>query len=290
MTIYPRLTTFVCGLAATAVLSAVISAPAQALTVSPNRLTPSVAAGETTEKKIQITNETDTDQTYEVKLVPFALDANGHLLIDQGDATAVAWVSLDQTSVTVTPQATLELTATLNVPGDAVPGGYAVAVQVTPPLGSTEAESITRLYLTVKGELAPAATISEVTTAKGVYAPGDQIPFHIEMKNEGLTHITPIGQIDLYRGSDWVGEIKLNETKEIVLPGSTRVFDVTWNSTLGFGKYTAVVTLNGENNLSITSAPLTFWVLSWERMIPVIVLLVTFLIAASVLLRHPSKG
>lgn len=290
MTISTRLTTLLCGLAATAVFGALASPPAQALTVSPNRLTPNLAAGETVDKKIEITNETDTDQTYQANLVPFSADINGHLLVNEGESTAVTWISLDQTQIMVAAHSTVELTATLTIPTDALPGGYAVAIQVVPPTGSTESESVTRLYLSVKGEVVPAATISALTVTKGVYAPGDQIPFHLEMQNTGATHLTPIGQIDLYRGSDWIGEIKLNETKDIILPGTTRQFDVIWNSTLGFGKYTAVATLNGENGLSITSTPITFWVLSWERMLPVMVLLITFLIAASVLLRHPSKG
>lgn len=290
MTIYPRLTSLLCGLAATAVFGAWSTLPVQALTASPNRLTPNLASGESVEKKIQITNETETDQTYQVTAVPFVTDPAGNILVNEGTITAVSWVTFNQTQVTVTPQATVELIATITLPAEVVPGGYTVAIQVTPVVDSTEAPSTTRLYLTVKGASDPAAVISAITTTKGVYAPGDQIPFQIVMQNTGVTHITPIGQIDLYRGSDWIGDIQLNETKDIVLPGTTREFDVIWNSTLGFGKYTAIVTLNGENGLSITSAPISFWVLSWERMIPVAVLLVTFLIAASVLLRHPSKG
>lgn len=290
MTIYPRLTSVLCGLAAATVFGVLLSTPTHALTVSPNRLTPNIAPGESVEKKIQITNETGAEQTYQITVVPFTVNPTGHVVVNEGEVMAVSWVTLNQSQVTVASQATAEVIATLIIPAEATPGGYAVALQVTPATQTDEVVSTTRLYLTVKGELTPMATISKVMVSQSVYAPEDQIPFQIELQNTGLTHLTPIGQIDLYRGSDWVGDIQLNETKDIVLPGTTREFNVIWNSTLGFGKYTAIVTLNGENGMSITSTPMSFWVLSWERMIPVAVLLVTFLIAATVLLRHPSKG
>lgn len=290
MTIYSRFIQLVGGFLAAATFFAYFITPAQALTVAPNRFTPNVAPGESAEKKIGVTNETGTDQTYQMSLVPFSTDSAGNLLLNQGADTALSWITLDQTVLTLAPQATQELTATIAVPEDTVPSGYAVAVLVTPSADSGETVSVTRVFLTVKGAETPAATISVLTTPKSVYAPEDQIVFHIEMQNTGVTHLTPIGQIDLYRGADWVGDIQLNDTKDIVLPGTSRNFDVVWNSALGFGKYTTVVTLNADDDFHFKSAPLTFWVLSWERILPVVVLLVTFLIAASVLLRHPSKG
>lgn len=263
--------------------------PAAALVVAPNRVTQAVDLGETFNKKIRITNETTTDQSYTLSLQPFEFGLRGELLLNQGSTAAVSWLSLDQTQVSVAPGQTAEVSLTVTVPADAQSGGYAAAVVVSPATGSTEVVTSTQIMLNVKGGLQQAAEFSVFSVDDTVYTPGQQIQFQVEFKNTGNANLTPIGQIDLYRGEDWIGDIPLNPKKQLVLAGATRNFDVTWNSTLGFGKYTAQATVNAENDLKAESQPVSFWILSWERVIPVIVALITFLIAASVLLRHPAK-
>lgn len=263
--------------------------PAAALVVAPNRITQTVDPGETFNKKIRITNETTLDQTYTLSIQPFEFGLNGELLLNQGSSTPVSWLSLDQIQVTATPGQTAEVTVTVNTPTEVQSGGYAASVVVTPASGSIEVVSSTQVMLNVKGGLEQKAEFSVFGVNDTVFKPGDQIEFQVEFKNTGNANLTPIGQIDLYRGEDWIGDIPLNPKKQMVLVGATRQFDVTWNSTLGFGKYTAIATVSAENDLQVESAPASFWVLSWERVVPVVVALLTFLIAASVLLRHPAK-
>lgn len=262
---------------------------ADALIVAPNRVTQAVDVGETFNKKITITNETVSDQTYDLTIQPFEFDPQGKLLLNQGSTTPLTWLSLDQTQVSLASGQSAEVTLTVTIPADAVSAGYAASVVVTPASGSTEVVSSTQVMLNVKGGLQQAAEFSVFAVNDTVFKPGDQIEFQVEFKNTGNANLTPIGQIDLYRGEDWIGDIPLNPKKQMVLAGAVREFDVIWNSTLGFGKYTAVATVAAENDLQVESKPVTFWILSWERVLPVVVALITFLIAASVLLRHPAR-
>lgn len=263
--------------------------PALALVVAPNRVTQTVDLAETFNKKIRITNETTTDQTYTLNIQPFEFGTQGELLLNQGPTTAVTWLSLDQTQVTLTAGQTIEVTLTVTIPADAQSGGYAVSVVVTPATTSSEVVSSTQIMLNVKGGLQQAAEFSLFSVNNSVFKPGDQIEFQVEFKNTGNANLTPIGQIDLYRGDDWIGDIPLNPKKQVVLAGGVRTFDVTWNSTLGFGKYTVQASVLAENELKVEAEPVHFWILSWERVIPVVVALITFLLAAAVLLRHPAK-
>lgn len=262
---------------------------AEALVVAPNRVTQAVDVGETFNKKIHVTNETTTDQIYSVSIQPFEFGLQGELLLNQGSTTPVSWLSVDQTQITLSPGQTVEVTLTVTIPADAQSGGYAASVVVTPSAESTEVVSSTQVMLNVKGGLQQAAEFSVFSVNDTVFKPGDQIEFQVEFQNTGNANLTPIGQIDLYRGEDWIGDIPLNPKKQMVLAGAKREFSVNWSSTLGFGKYTAVATIAAENDLQVESQPVTFWILSWERVIPVVVALITFLIAASVLLRHPAK-
>lgn len=261
--------------------------PTLAVSVAPNRVTQSLAVGEVFEKKIHLENDSETEHIYQFTLVPFELDELGKIILDQGSTSALSWFTLDQPQVTLAPQAETEVTVMLIVPAETTPGGYAAALKVF-PVDTPEDISSTRFFINVKGAI-PSGEFPLFITKQAVYEPEQQVPFHIEFKNTGATHIIPLGKIDLYRGADWVGDIELNPTKEIVMPGTIRQFDLVWDSTLGFGKYTAVVTVNANNDVSIKSSPVSFWILSWERIVPVAVLLITFLIAASVLLRHPAK-
>lgn len=262
---------------------------ASALVVAPNRVSQAVDVGEIFNKKIRITNETTSDQIYNLSIQPFEFGSDGVLLLNQGSATPVPWLTVDQSQVTVTPGQTVEVTLTVSIPVDAQSGGYAASVVVTPEGETGEVVSSTQVMLNVKGGLQPGAEFSQFSVNDSVFKPGDQIDFQVEFKNTGNAHVTPIGQIDLYRGEDWIGDIALNSKKQTVLAGAVRDMDVTWNSVLGFGKYTAQAHVTLDNDLKVESEPVTFWVLSWERVVPVVVALITFLIAASVLLKHPAK-
>lgn len=262
---------------------------AQASSVAPQRLQAKLSPGESVTRQIKITNEEAQDATYTLAVESITLDTGGNITKTDILSPALSWVQLASAEITVPAQQTLEQGVTISVPNDATSGSYALAINVTPTTDPNSKPFQTLLLFSVTGDLHANAQVTLFSSPQGVYAPDEQIPFEVEIQNTGNTNLIPQVYIDLYRGEDWIGNIPLNDTKGVILAGGSRHFSVTWDSTLGFGKYSAEIHLT-DDGLSVSSdEAISFWVMSWERIFPVFLTILTIVIIATVLLRHPSK-
>lgn len=143
------------------------------------------------------------------------------------------------------------------------------------------------------------------------------VNFNVKLKNVGNTHVGVRGTISISKNGKQVGQIDVNSSKGYILPNSFRNFTTSWNdgtplhvaqkdlvgkpvigtdslpvtklswdnfstSKLRFGKYNARLVMiynDGKGDVS-TEARLSFWVIPWRVIVPLI--LVSLLVLAGI--------
>jgi hypothetical protein len=213
------------------------------------------------------------------------------------------WISAIE-PLTLKSKELKKLTVTINIPGNASPGGYYGVVRFTgtaPELQDTgvslSASLGALIFIRINGDAQENMSIEEFSVNKdssdGPLFESTPISFVERVKNNGNVYEQPSGKItitDMF-GKD-VATINVNLPPGNVLPASIRKFEQTLDSsTLGnkimFGYYKAHLKVSyGDSNQEVSS-DLTFWVIPY-RLITVIVvgLLLAFFVLRLVIKRY----
>ncbi|MEM2947064.1 MAG: hypothetical protein QXN96_02360 [Candidatus Bathyarchaeia archaeon] len=275
---------------------------ASALTISPPLMEFDARPGDALVDVVKLYNETNEPLTLTASVQNFkALGETGtpEFLPVEEKVGLASWIKLDETEVTLAPQERKSVLFTINVPGDAEPGGHFAGIlwSAGTPTAAAPGEAAvgivaktgTLILVRVAGEVNEAGRIVEFSTDKTSY---NYLPvnFTVRFENTGNVHLKPTGTIEIR--NMWgtkVAQMAVNENLANVLPKSIRRFEATWQKEalpLGasewqkerqngaWGKYTAVVTLSYGIDGSVVQAKTSFWVFPWRVALFYLVLLV----------------
>ena len=172
------------------------------------------------------------------------------------------------------------LTATINVPANASPGGHYGVIRFsgTPPeledTGVSLAASVgTLVLLTVSGDITEAAEVEEFTVMKDGETPRlfESQPLQLvqRIRNTGNVHIQVRGQVFIKDMFDRdLAAANVNLSQQNILPDSVRRFEQDIDSSLIgnkrlFGRYTANLELTYGDEQTISDT-ITFWVIPYR--------------------------
>jgi len=273
--------------------------------ISPVRIDRLVYPGQVLEEKITITNLSDSPTTYYFYLTDFR--ASGEMgeaeLVAPGtekEYSLVSWIKITGEPIQLGPKEEKEISFQIKIPQDASPGGYygAIVAATTPPQVKEEGrekgaiigiaqQTASLVLLQIAGPVEEKAMVREFSTEKDFYF---QIPFEVKfisrIQNLGNVHIKPSGIIEIknYLGKV-IETIPVNQDGANVLPKTIRRFENPWKKDIGFGKYTASLTLTygtppdrGGQGIKSLYAQTSFWILPLKIVLPVGIAILIFVI------------
>lgn len=246
-----------------------------ALTVSPAISEWIVKPGDSSTKSVMLTNT--TDEPLPVKSVAKSLVVNEAIAPqDRHLFDASAWVTIHDPDFIVKPKEAREVSITVRVPKDALPGGhYATAYfnqLVMAPTQQEQTNVVGRvgalIFVTVAGELhkklEPASSLT-------VQRRGSDLVLQVPLRNNGNVHVLPQVTYMVY---DWRGAkvTTLTSPPNMILPKTVRTYETSWQPPVfGLFTVTAFVTY-GADRPPISLRAQQMWLVPWHIVIPSVVL------------------
>lgn len=284
---------------------------AKALTLVPPSLEYKTAPGQTIDGVVKLINNENRTLVLTPSTANFgAKDETGDPDFKFGapPEDLASWIKIDTTTVTLDLGETKEIPFKIEVPANADPGGHYAGIffssggtasgggqiGVQSKLGSL-------IILTVDGNIREQATIDSVKINGPTTIGRPPVDFQIRIKNGGNVHIKPKGKVTILNmfGGE-VESLTLPQDKN-VLPGQTRLFEVTWVknaasakkgsffneisaefSNFALGTYTANVEVTYGQNDTTMLGKVKFTVIPWRALsvvalgVLIIILLLTF--------------
>lgn len=233
------------------------------LTISPVSLLIETDPGIPVTTSFQVLNNGSDVEHLKVTLLKFDADQSGNsanITEFLADDDYKDWMSISPSSFDVSPASWKTLSATFSPPPNAALSYYyalMVSRQVNTKAGNGETAVVGAPALlaltTVRSPLAKQELqLQGFTVSKRVF---EFLPveFSVTVENTGNIHLAPIGNIFVNdaTGAD-VGQLYLNKSNGLILPGSTRTYTLPWN--IGFPVYEDV-TENGQIVLDAKGQP-----------------------------------
>jgi len=270
----------------------------QGLEISPPLADIKANPGES--KTVQIYVRNVTNQTLIVSgevndFVAAGEDGQPKLLLEDGEDSPYSikdWVKT-LPKVTLAASERKAVSAVIDVPKDAGPGGHYGVIRFTgtPPelegTGVSLSASVGTLVLVnVSGNVVEKAKVAEIYTAnqkgkkQSVFEYGP-ITIGLRLQNEGNVHFKPSGNVRVT--NTWGKEVatfKLNEQGSNVLPASVRKYEQKLDKKLLFGRYKVQADVVYGSGSTIISATKVFWVIPYKLIVVALALiaLIIFLI------------
>jgi hypothetical protein len=210
---------------------------------------------------------------------------------DSDPYSLVNWVA-PLPSLLLIPREIKSMTATINVPKDAAPGGHYGVIRFTstpPSLDGTSGVSLAAsigvlVLLTVSGKVTESLNVQELSVdrngKKGSFFESGPLEFIEKFKNTGNVHVQPVGQVSI---TDMFGKkfasVNVNLPPGNILPQSTRAFkqpldkSVIGNKRL-FGRYKATLKVTYGTDKKVLTSTIVFWVIPYKLVAVVIVLII----------------
>lgn len=270
-----------------------------ALTLSPPTQELLVKPGQTEDFKIKLFNEEDHPVYLQANLKKFVaqgLTGQPKLLSIDNNDQFTSWFWWPGQYTKLEPGELQEITLSVTVPKEALPAEYypVLAWQTLAGPGETKAlgvsaEVATLIFLQVQGEKIEKLSLVNFNPvpAKKVYWQRPR-QFLVAVKNEGNVHLTPSGIIKISGlGQATPLVLAVNEVAGRVLPGSERIFVVSWPQTgrgimgwfknnFGIGQYGAELNLFFGQEPQTIGRSISFWVIAWPAVV-LILLVIGFL-------------
>ena len=284
----------------------------QGLSISPLTFELTANPGDILSNKIKIYNPSNSAIIVKMEAEDFkAVGETGQVVVAPEENITYSlkrWVKIDPVEFTLEPKEQKFVDFTIEVPGNAEPGGKYGSVLAT--TGGAIGENLTGaaiaqkvgalLLLTISGPVQEELQVKEFIAGsveeKGkekIFSPRNffeygPVSFEVKFENTGTVHVRPRGYITI---TDWRGKkVKDVEfTQANVIPGAVRRVENTWDCKWLFGRYTAtLVGSYGTANLPFNPQVINFWVIPW-RIISVISLLILGAIVLLFLTRRRWK-
>lgn len=230
-------------------------------------ITDHLAPGQTIERAVQVTNDSDTSVTVELYAGPASLVDGAFTVANRGESNELtSWVMFETDRLDLEPGQSDEVTVTIAVPDDAPEGEqYWVIWASTQPQDSDEAEVQVvsrvgvRMYLSVGPGGAPAAGFSVGALEAGRNDDGDAT-VRAEVTNTGGRAIDVTGELALTGGPGGLSAETVTAQTTTVAPGESEhvVFTVADSAALPAGPWQAEVRLDSGHLTEATDTELTF--------------------------------
>ncbi len=193
---------------------------------------------------------------------------------------ASSWFTLEPADLILQPSEVKQIKVTITPPKDAEPGGHYATIYFRPlipqeAVTQSSAISLARIgvlaFLIVPGNITEA--ISTPTLFSSSFQAFGPVKFTSHLENQGSVHLLPITKLEIK--DMWGNTIAtLTHPTTAILPHTTKQFNYSWDTKLGFGRYSAILsTQYGTDNPSKQSDPIFFWLIPW----PLIILIITIL-------------
>lgn len=265
--------------------------------IKPATIEDSAEPGETKEYTIDVSNLSNTVETYYVFTRDIVgVQAGGVPIYADEDEEKTGyeltqWITLDADEIKVPAGGSFPVNVVIDVPDFATPGSHfgGVFISKTPPkLRSTGAavgyQVANIISIRVAGDAVVNAQIRQFSTGNYIYGQS-KIDFNARIENKGTVLVRPIGPLQITNMfGKRVAMLTFNESKAAVFPGVTRDdFNIVWEDEgPGFGRYQALLSLayGDQGRKSTISSTVSFWILPMNIILPAVGVLAFLLLAA----------
>lgn len=255
--------------------------------------------GQKVTKTLSVTNRTDREQTFTIEIEDFkgSKDINQVVVLLGNDRSPYSlhdYIKPEANSFKLKSGQRGVMDVVISVPADAEPGGrYGSVLVSSEPSSSSESESdnvtktISRIgalyFVRVAGQVKEDARLTDfrLQNEQTFFEKG---PFNFELlfENNSSVHLTPTGNVVIKNMlGRTVKELKVDPF--FSMPDSLRAAQVTWDSGLTFGRYTATVNLSRgyqESPDQTDTMTVSFWVLPWKVVVGgiLVIIILAFII------------
>ena len=248
---------------------------AGAVSISPLTFEISANPGEVITNYVTVYNDDQSKTSYSIAAEDFApVGEEGNVVIEEDAPAAISakkWLTFEPNTVELSPGESKDNKFTLTVPRDAEPGGKYTSVLVSTAPNASDGGGAVAIASKVASLLLirVAGAVSEKITVQSFEAPqtleSGPVTLALRLKNEGSVHLRPVGFVFV---KNWLGneidKLPLDQTKNRIIPGTTRLMNILWSEKWLFGKYTAnFAGIYGTANEPL-AASVTFWVIPWR--------------------------
>ena len=259
----------------------------QSLTISPSAVNLVINPGSTHKGSFELIN--DGTSSYDLHIYPLPYSVNGENYTPDYRAlpntpNIVNWLSLDRTSVNLSPAQSVNIGYTLAVPPHTLPGGYygVVFAEVRLP-GVTQGVIVNEqvgevFYVQVAG---PAKKTGKILTWQANWLQSSPISAVLRLENDGSTHFFANTTITI---SDILGNAKYTyNTQKVLLPQTVRRLNISWPGAppIGLFKVGGSTTIFG-----VTKTLPTKYVLVMSKTAQTLMLAATILLTLVIGLRY----
>ena len=282
-----------------------------AAAVSPAMIDLEGARGEAVTSTFAVINTQATDQTYYLDTLSFqAKDESGEpkFLTEDTTNNLSQWVSFPVEHIVVPAKSKVDVPFSVQIPADVSSGSYQTAITVSSAPAEVvatngaiiEAKTATLVFLLIKGETTKkVALLDFVSGGKWIQSDLHQT-FTYRMQNQGNVYAIPTGKIVL---KDVFGRqlkiVDANETKQRVLPATTRSFQTTDQKPIGFldvlrdqanyfsiGPVTATLSVNFGDGFDSIQETTQFWYVPYPLILTVLLFVGLMVIGYQILSKH----
>lgn len=282
-----------------------------AAAVSPAMIDLEGARGEAVASIFAVINTQETDQTYYLDTLSFqAKDESGEpkFLTEDTSNNLSQWVSFPIDQIIVPAKSKVDVPFTVQIPADVSSGSYQTAITVSSAPAEVvatngaiiEAKTATLVFLLIKGETTKkVALLDFVSNGKWIQSDLHQT-FVYRIQNQGNVYAIPEGKItikDVFGRK--LGLIDTNETKQRVLPATTRSFQTIDKKVVGFldvlrdqanhfsiGPVTATLSVNFGDGFEPIQATTSFWYVPYQLILSVLFFVSLLVIGYQTLSKH----
>lgn len=274
--------------------------------VGPGKVELEIAPGESKTVLISVSNRTGAAKLFTLEMEDAAGSQDPKtpivLLGEQtGPYTMKDFIIVSDNSFIIEHNQRVRIPVTITLPKNAQPGGLYGSLLVTTtsvnPVKDTAAPRSaivsrigTLFFITVPGAVEKSGEMIEFSTVppKTFYTEGP-ISMGILFENTGSMYLNPYGSITIrnFIGEE-VGYVEIEPW--FVLPKALRLREVTWDRELLLGRYTITAELNRGYDNIIDTKVIHVWVLPWQMMLGVfVVVFLMFIIVKFITSRFEFK-
>lgn len=265
--------------------------------VGPGKIDLPLAPGESKTIELLVTNRIGERRQFNLEIEDAAGSTDPEIPIvllgdQEGPYTLRDYISVPAASFELDSGYRARIPVTVQIPPDAEPGGRYGSVLVTTTSVSSGPEFAsnavptsaiisrigTLFFVTTPGDIAYAGALESFTTIpdRSVFSSGP-VKFSILYENTGSVHVNPSGTISIKNIlGDEVGFVELDPW--YAMPQSLRFREGVWERQFLFGRYTAELELHRGYDDQIDYAQVTFWVLPWQIVLPILGSIVLFIL------------
>lgn len=252
--------------------------------ISPPRMELSGKPGETLQVSLKVKNITDQTQTFRSEVFDYVVGQDGSTPQEVSETvpnrwSAKKWMTITPSTTAIPSNGTQTVTALIQIPEDALPGGHYAMVLHSPVVptsagfksaATVESRSGTLLYITVAGSIREEAFVNNVKAPKWVeYGP---VAITYSVDNQSDLHIAPQSTLTVRDVFGRIMSVTKVPTKNI-FPYLSKDFETSYENFLGIGPFSATIEAAYGNSGKIARGVTQFWMFPYRLFLSAVVLL-----------------